>query len=367
MKHMIYKRPVVEKQLSGFRMSEEQRIQIEQLIDSGLEGFSGLFIRSEKGNGSSYLLNALANEIRKKGIRIAFLEFRGTESLNNLSKYHFNDIFKNSFVFIDHIGLAFLNNVELQEVEQFINDLASNNCKLVATVSLQEEPLIRNLAESMGFGKWHTIDLDPLELDQRIKWCKELLEMDSLAEIPTELFEVNNSNAEFLQSLSPFILELKRRKGQDYDFMQTYLDQLNELKLEIRKNQLELSEIEIEKVHCIRSQRYERAADIRMREKTILAQNYKTWKKAKNMQEDLPFYPGLLDLHFKTIILLNELEVKNTALRTLNKRLNRHMNELEAKLQGRKGAESEKLDNLYTELKEWEYAVDRLNSQYNAR
>lgn len=364
MKHMIYTRPSLEMQLSSFRINEEQMTIIQQLIESELEDISGLFVCAEKGNGSSHLLNALANEIRKKGNRIAFLEFRGSDSLINLSKYHFNDIYKNRFVFIDEIGLAFRNNVEREEIEQFIHDLAVNNCKLIATVSPQDEPMIRTLADSHGFGKCQTIDLGPLEREQRVKWCKELLEMDSLVQIPTELFEVSNSNAEFLESLNPFIQELKLRKGQDYVFMQTYLDQLNELKLELRKNQLEQSELEIEKVDCIRSQRYERAADIRMREKNLLAQNHKTWKKVKKLQDDLPFYPGLLDLHFRTIILLNELEVKNTALRTLSKRLNKHLNELEAVFQSSQEVpESKNKGPLFSELKEWEYAVDRFNAQ----
>lgn len=365
---MIYTRPLPEKQLSNFRMNDEQMAEIHQLIDSELKDISLLFIRAEKGNGGSHLLNALANELRKKGIRLTFLQFRESDSLSDLSKYNLNDIFKDRFVFIDRIDLAIRNTVKQDEVERFMKDLASNDCKLIATVSPQEEPMISPLTDSHGFGKRQTIELFPLEQEQRINWSKELLETNNLDHLPADLFEANNSNAEFLESLKPFIQELKRRKGLDHSFMQTYSDQLNTFKLQIRKNQLEQTEVEIEKAACIRMQHYEKAADLRTREKQLMAQKHELWNEVKKLQDNLPFYPGLLDLHFKTVTLLNELEVKNTALRTLNKRLNKHLTELENEWQKREQAtDSKKKSQLFSELKEWEHAVDRFNAQNNNR
>jgi hypothetical protein len=363
---MIYSRPLPEKQLSNFRMNEEQMTKIRQLINPELKDTSLLFIRSEKGNGGSHLLNALANELRKKGIRLTFLQFRESDSLSDLSKYHLNDIFKNRFVFIDQIDLALRNTVEQDEVERFMKDLASNNCKLIATVTPQEEPMISSLTDSHGFVKRQTIDLFPIEQEQRINWCKELLETSSLDQLPADLFQADNSNGEFLESIKPFIQELKRRKGHDHSFMQSFIDELNEVKLEIRKNQLEQTELEIEKASCIRMQHYEKAADLRAREKQLMAQKHDLWNKVKKLQDNLPFYPGLLDLHFRTIILLNELEAKNTALRTLSKILNKHLNKLEAVFQNNEEAkDSKNKSQLFNELNEWEHAVHRFNVQNN--
>jgi hypothetical protein len=365
---MIYTRPLPEKQLSNFRMNEELMTVLPQLIETELKDISLLFIRADKGNGGSHLLNALANELRKKGIRLTFLQFREYDSLSDLSTYHFNDIIKDRFVFIDRIDLALRNTVEQDEVERFMKDLASNDCKLIATVSPQEEPIISRLTDSNGFGKRQTIDLFPLDKEQRINWCKELLETNNLDHLPADQFEANNSNTEFLESLKPFIQELKRRKGLDHSFMRTYSDQLNTIKLQIRKNQLEQAELEIEKAACIRMQHYEKAADLRTREKQLMAKKHDLWNKVKKMLDDLPFYPGLLDLHFKTITLLNELEVKNTALRTLNKRLNKHLAELENEWQkSKQTTESKNKSQLFNELKEWEYAVDRFNAQNTNR
>jgi hypothetical protein len=363
---MIYSRPLPEKQLSNFKMKEEQMTQIQKLIDSELKDTSLLFILAEKGNGGSHLLNALANELRKKGIRLPFLQFRESDSLSDLSKYHLNDIFKNRFVFIDQIDLALRNAVEHDEVERFMKNLASNNCKLIATVTPQEEPMISSLTDSHGFVKRQTIVLFPLEKEQRINWCKELLETNSLDQLPVDLFQANNSNGEFLESIKPFIQELKRRKGHDHSFMQSFIDELNEVKLEIRKNQLEQTELEIEKARCIRMQHYEKAADLRVREKQLMAQKHDLWNKVKKLQDNLPFYPGLLDLHFRTIILLNELEAKNTALRTLSKILNKHLNKLEAVFQNNEEAkDSKNKSQLFNELNEWEHAVHRFNAQNN--
>jgi hypothetical protein len=84
------------------------------------------------------------------------------------------------------------------------------------------------------------------------------------------------------------------------------------------------------------------------------------------MQDDLPFYPGLIDLHFRTISVLNELDKNNSALRILSKKLNSHLNQLETTLKDFKERGKENYcDPLTEELREWQYAVERFNTQRN--
>ena len=362
MKHMIYTRPTPEKQLSVFLMNEQLSAMIDGWIESKLDDISLLMIQADPGNGSSHLLHAIANELRKNGVKLTFLQFRKTDSLSDLSKYHLDDILKSRYVFIDHIE-ALLNHAdEWPETESFLNKLAENNCKLICTIPLAEEKMILSLLGIPFHNKPAVIKLSRVSSSDRIEWAKVLMEGNDIQEIPDELFHADVSNGAFIESIEPFILQMKLRKGNDHVFKNEYRVQLDMYRLNLRRIQLELAELAIEKSTSIRLQQYEKAADIRGRERDLFARRLELWSRIKKMYEELPFTPGLVHEHFMTIALLNELEVKNTALRTLNKRMNKHLNELEEKWERiKEKGETRSNRSVVEELRDWQQAIDLFN------
>ncbi len=366
MKHMIFTPPLPEKQISNFRMKKAQGALIQNRVNANSNDISLLLIRSANGNGSSHLLHALGNEYRKQGIRISFLHFRKTDALKDLTRYHMDDILKSRVVFIDHLETLFNNAEDWSETENFLKELANKNIKLFCTLSSDEERMMEALKVIPFSDKLEVIELHPLSQEERLAWSKELLGTKNMEIMPEELFGLNNSNGEFLKSIEPYILQMKRKKGTDHKFMQEFIGHLNQAKLAMRKMQLNAIELEIQKASAIRSERYEKAANFRVLEKQLEFQRIELWNQVKRMQDDLPFYPGLIDLHFRSISLLNELDKNNSALRILSKKLNSHLNQLETTLKDfRERGKENYCDPLTEELREWQYAVERFNTQRN--
>ncbi|MFN5786473.1 MAG: UvrB/UvrC motif-containing protein [Flavobacteriia bacterium] len=362
MKHMIYTRPKPEKQLSNFLMNEQLSAMIDGWIESKLDDISLLMIQSDPGNGSSHLLHAIANELRKIGIRSTFLQFRKTDSLSDLSTYHVDDVLKSNYVFIDHIEALLNHSPEWPETESFLIKLATNNCKLICTIPLDQEIMIRSVLSIPFSNKPAVIKLSSISPSDRIEWAKVLMEGEDIQHLPDELYHAEVSNGAFVESIQPFILEMKLRKGNAHSFMQEYGDQLNICRLAIRQIQLALAELEIEKTTCIRLQQYEKAAEIRGREKDLFVKRVEMWSRIKKMYDDLPFTPGLIDLHYRSITLMNELEVKNIALRSLNKRMNKHLTELEEQWEHiKENNETPSNRSVIEELRDWQHAIERFN------
>jgi hypothetical protein len=306
--------------------------------------------------------------MRKQWEHLSFLEFRKSDSLSDLSTYHLSTIYKSKYVFIDHLEALYRLQDQIPASEDFLKTLARNQCKVFCSVKRTEEHAIRSLLKIPFELKPVPIDLYPLNETQRRKWTKTLMKLESIDHIPENLYTAKNSNGQFLETIKPFILKLKMEREGNHEFMLEYAEELNRLRVLIRKNHLEQAEIEIEKTKCIRDQHYEKAATLREEEKMLFVRRIDLWSQVKKMQDDLPFYPGLLDLHFKLITLLNELDSKNKALRTLKRKVEKIMDDLEADWKvSKEEGESQSNSMVLQNLRAWQVAVDRFNDNRNKK
>ena len=109
MKHTLYTIPDPEKQLLSFKAITNIIKLIRDLIANRFEGYSSIKIQSEPGNGNSYLLHAIANSLKKKGLSIAFLNFKGNDQFSDLTPYHLNQLMNCHYVFMDNVELLIAN------------------------------------------------------------------------------------------------------------------------------------------------------------------------------------------------------------------------------------------------------------------
>jgi hypothetical protein len=272
MKHLIIGTPKVEMQLKTFRGSEKLMNELKELINVRFDGVSTVRIASTEGNGKSYLLNAIANELRKEGIRISFLNLSSDGGFNDLTEYQLNPILRSPFVFIDNLQFVFKNFEQQEKFQIFLKELAARNGKLIYTYN-EEDRTENRLFVDAYFSDLHLpFYLPPIGVDDRKKWAIEKLNDAIVDKIPEAFFTLKNSNRDFLHSIEPFILQYKSDNGINFKEIRLLEHKLHVLEIRMLRNKLAILELQPVKNVLIREERYENAADIRQQQKALITE-----------------------------------------------------------------------------------------------
>lgn len=258
--------------LSNFKGSEKFLNELNELVTHKFEGISTIRINSESGNGSSFLLNAIANELRRSGEKISFTAISKEVGSDDLLAHQYRNLLMSSFIFIDDLH-HLLQHDELKiKFEFLLRDFAANGGKLVYTHRSQEkaenECFINEIFSGLVLN-WHLV---PLDGERRRLWSLEYLNEQEVKKIPEGLFHSANSNEDFLRSLEPFIAQTKLNRGLNYSDIRQSEEKLYDLELRMLRNKLARLELQPVKNVFIREQRYERAADIREQQIVLSAE-----------------------------------------------------------------------------------------------
>jgi hypothetical protein len=269
MKHMIVSNPNVEKQLKDFKGEEQLIPEIKGFIHNKFDGISTIRIEAEQGNGSSFLLHAIANEFRKAGISFSFLHFEQGNNFEELTKYHLRSVIESPFVFIDNLHFVTEKEVSKEKFGAFLKELASKNGKFIYACR-KEERLENKLFIDGSFSE-STLNfhIEPVESSIRREWATEKLNESIVANIPEEIFFYNSSNRDFLLALKPYIEEYKFQQGTNFKEIRLQEYKLQDLEMQMLKIRLALLELNTVKHKAIREQRYETAADLRFEQNKL--------------------------------------------------------------------------------------------------
>lgn len=366
MKHMIYSIPAADKQLQTFKCDEETKREIHDLLENGLSELDVLRIESEPGNGKSHLLQAIAIELREKRTRIAYLHFKEGDSFLDLSVYLHNDILNTSFLCIENVDIP-LNHNSSAEFIDFIKAFANNKGKLIYCLESSKDESTSNRIESCFDGKLNILSLPPISSELREKWAEEILGKLEYEKLPADIVRAAQSNKDFLVALAPIKESIQLLKGNDHAFNQRFEEQINTIRLELRKRNLSIAELQLEKAAIIRKQEYEKAADLREKEREYLREIRNLHQWVKNLREELHFVPGHLNLLFSLTVLQNEFETERNAINQLNTAINLRLDALEDDINYKKqlGTEVQWTSEM-EELREWKAAIDGFN-KFNRR
>lgn len=283
MKHMLFDRPDFKKQLAKFKGKPNLIEELKQHLSADFQGFSAVRIESGSGNGSSFLLHALANELSRKELRVAFLHFKSGTFFSDLTKYHLHEILQRSIVCIDNLHVLLQNQEQKALVEEFLVELAAKNGKLIYACQPEENLENHHWIAQFFTQPAITFSLLPLPSEERQKWARRWLFPHAIFEIPLDLFEVANSNRDFLTSLKPYIEQQDRQYGTNYAEIQKQKETLSALELRLLRSKIEVLELEAEKQINIREQYYERAAATREKQVRLQAELFTIRMEIENL------------------------------------------------------------------------------------
>jgi hypothetical protein len=269
---MILNTPNIEMQLADFKGEESLIKELRGYLLNQFEGFSTVRIAADSGNGSSFLLHSIGNELRKAGIMISFLHFTEEDKFDDLTKYHLSDILSSPIVFIDNLHFVLENFEQKEKLGAFLKELGERNGKLIYACK-NEDRLENKLFVDKSFSdSTLNFHLEPLLNNQRKIWATEKLNEYEVGKLPEELFSIKNSNSDFLKSLQPFIDEYKFDHGMNYKDIRQLEAKLNDLEVRMLRNRLATLELESVKGIVIKEQQYEKAADIRDQQNVLSAE-----------------------------------------------------------------------------------------------
>jgi protein-arginine kinase activator protein McsA len=329
MKHMIVSNPKADLQLNRFKGNDALIGDLHGYLNSEFEGISTLRIESLSGNGSSFLLHAIANELKSRGARLSFLQFTEEEGFDELTSYHINEVLSSPIVCMDNLHFVLKNAQQKEKLGLFLRELAARNGKLFYAYK-HEERSDNKLFIEKSFSQTNlTFHLEPISSNDRKLWAIELLNKATSDKIPQELFDVKNSNKEFLQSLQPIIQQHKEELGINHREIRAQQETLHNLEVRLLKVKLEILELHQIKNAVIRDQQYEKAADIREQQKSL----YSKLEEIKKELDALEIAPKPSEAAMRLYIqytslqktfqideevLLNTIDVMNEKLNELN-------------------------------------------------
>ena len=272
MRHMIINRPISDRTFNEFQCEANLLEELKHQLAARFKGFKCIRIEGDKGNGSSYLLHALANEYNKLEISYTFLQFKEGDKFSELTPYHLKNIDSLNAIFIDNIHLILGNSGEEKLLTDFLSKLANKEVQVFYS-SISEETIDHKLMIEHPFSDALLgIILKPLSTEKKYSWASQFLSERALTEIPNEHFIQQQSNAEFLKALDPYITKHKRIMGSNFKEIRLQQEQLYNLELRWLEVNTARLELEPRKNEVIRNQQYEKAADLRGEQKDIEAQ-----------------------------------------------------------------------------------------------
>jgi hypothetical protein len=263
MKHMIVSTPDVEKQLNDFKGEAGLTREIEKLIQAKFQAFSVIRIEAESGNGSSFLLHAIANEFRKEGSSFAFLHFEQVNNFEELTEYHISSVLTSPFVFIDNLHFIVENEAQKEKLGKFLQAFAAKNGILIYASRKLENLVTQDYFDAYFSEATLNVQLEPVTSSVRKVWASEKLNELTSEKIPEEIFLKESSNRDFLLTLKPYIDEFKFHQGTNFKELRLQEYQLKDLEMQRLKIKLSLLELNTLKYQALRDQGYEVAADLR--------------------------------------------------------------------------------------------------------
>ena len=365
MKRMIFTSLNPDKQLENFKCTQEEKARISELLDAN---YNVVRIESEPGNGSSHVLMALANQMKRKGERLSYVEFQSDQKFNDLHAYHIKEMLQANRLFIDNIHFL-TDEHSIREISEFLKSYAEGEGTLYYSSTNCGDAKETQLIADCFNGEKCTLTLNAQSDEIREKWMLELIGRTfEPVELLHEIFTSKTSNRDFLKALNPFIHDHKLRKGTDHSFNRTFEDTIHEIRLELRKEQLLLAHLQIDKTTSIRGQYYEKAADIREIERAIFDKIDQLKKHLLDHVASIPFTSGLLRLHFMSLTLLNEFEANNLAVNELNSRIDERIVQLEGRWEELKRSnETRSNKEVNDELVGWKHAMEQFHAQLPRR
>lgn len=360
MRHMIINRPMANRTVRGFQCEANLLDEIEHQLARYFEGFKCIRIEGDQGNGSSYLLHAIANEYKNKVTHCAFLQFKEGDKFSDLTPYHLNNLATIQVVFIDNIHFILGNQQEEKALVEFLSQLAQNKVQVFYS-SIREESIDHKLMIENPFSDALLgIILKPLSTELKFSWAQRLLKKHVLDEVPHELFEINQSNADFLKGLQRYIDAYNAKMGANHREMRQQSQQLKELEIRLLRTNLAILELEPRKDEVIRDQQYEKAADLRDEQKT-LEQELIAIREAFNQLPILPRPSKMaMDLYHNYTRLLIILSANENSFLQMIKDIRNKIDSLNEKKKSlsTEHQKAERLE-LYQELVEWTNVLNK--------
>jgi len=319
MKHQILARPEPNKQLHNFRCSTELMTELKSLAD---KPYAVVLLESASGNGSSHLLQALSNELRRRGDKVVYLNFKQENVFSDLSALLINDILQTPVLFIDHLDVVFAAHSR-QEILAFLSAFSKQKGKLFYSSTRQVEEMEEEIS-SLFDGPKYAITLQPLSPELRKEWGHSLLgSLPADIELPTSFHSMERSNRDFLHALEPYLQHKRLTDGRDHAYHAAFELQIHEFRVQLRKLQLALAELQLEKMSAISHQHYEKAVTIRDRENLWNDEMRQIADQVDRLMKDVPFTTGLLHLHYLAEVLLHEIHPTKLVLAHVNEYLDR--------------------------------------------
>jgi len=269
MKHMIVSTPDVEKQLNDFKGEAGLTREMEKLIQAKFQAFSVIRIESESGNGSSFLLHAIANEFRKEGTSFSFLHFEQGNNFEELTEYHISSVLTSPFVFIDNLHFIVENEAQKEKLGKFLQTFAAKNGTFIYASRKLENLVTQDYFDAYFSEATLNVQLEPVTSSVRKVWASEKLNEGTSENIPDEIFLKESSNRDFLLALKPYIDEFKFHQGTNFKELRSQEYQLKDLEMQRLKIKLSLLELNTLKHKALRDQGYEVAADLRFEQNKL--------------------------------------------------------------------------------------------------
>ena len=263
MKHMIVSTPDVEKQLNDFKGEAGLSREIKKLIQAKFKAFSVFRIEAESGNGSSFLLHAIANEFRKEGMSFSFLHFEQGNNFEELTEYHLSNVLTSPFVLIDNLHFIVENELQKEKLGKFLEAFAAKKGTLIYASRKLEGLVNQDYFDAYFTEATLNVQLEPVPSAVRKEWASEKLNELTSEKIPEEIFVEESSNRDFLLALKPYIDEFKFNQGANFKELRLQENKLKDLEMQQLKIKLSLLELNTLKHQAMRGQEYELAADLR--------------------------------------------------------------------------------------------------------
>jgi hypothetical protein len=357
MKHMIFTIPAAEKQLSNFICEPEVRFELMEILGSEITGIDVLRIAGETGNGSTHLLQAIANELRSKRKKVIYLSFKEGDHFSDLNPMHLREIGYADFLCIDGLP-SLLNASSDDDILTFLKEITSKGIKLIYNDSTEE---VRDRSFSLDR---RTITLEPLSENMRKKWALNILGEKYVDLLPREVFESTCSNRDFLHALSPLLQEKAWYEGTDHALNQALNRWSSETMLSIRQIQLRIAELDIKKTELIRQQHYEQAAQLRDDLVQLGKQLENLHREVQQRIDTTPFTPGMVDQHKQLERLLAALDTAPAAQEATMNRIVNRINDLNNEIQATMHPlNTDTAKDLTTEIRNWKYALIKLQNR----
>lgn len=250
--------------LTDFISDENLKNEINEQIANRFNDYACVRITSQSGNGSSFLLHAIANELNKQGSKVGFLQFKKGESILDLDSDHIEYLLKYPIIFIDDIHcLYFDDTYEIYNIFGFLSILIKNNIKLIYSIVSKEDFQQPSLVDNYFSNPTKVFFLNPISSIQRRKWANKLLDIETSSKIPSSFYKLDFSNSQFQDFLSTVLEKNAVSSDSQNEILDFQEKSLREIEMEFYNAKITYLQLQELKGEVIKCQKYEQASEVR--------------------------------------------------------------------------------------------------------